>query len=69
MSPAREDLPERIESVLNENALIVLNTPCGFLDCASVEDEFTAQVLMKVRQLDEWELIDELTEKLMHIRS
>ncbi|GAK61056.1 predicted ATPase [Candidatus Vecturithrix granuli] len=30
-------------------------------------DEFTAQVLMKVRQLDETELIDELTGRLMNI--
>lgn len=63
-----EDLPERIESVLNERINRLEHSLRDILDCASVEgDEFTAQVLMKVRQLDEWELIDELTEKLMHI--
>lgn len=64
----QDDLPEKIENVLSERLNRLERSLREILDFASVEgDEFTVQVIAKVRQLDEWTLIDELAEKLMKI--
>ncbi|GAK56435.1 hypothetical protein B2_20216 [Candidatus Vecturithrix granuli] len=63
-----DELPEAVENAIKERIGRLEKHLREILDYASVEgDEFIAQVIAKVRQLEEWQLIDDLTEKLQNI--
>ncbi len=63
-----DDLPEKVENAVKERIGRLEKHLREILEYASVEgDEFIAQVIAKVRQLEEWQLIDDLTEKLQNI--
>jgi len=61
-----DDLPEKIENVLSERVDRLESALREILDYASVEgDDFIAQVIAKIRQIQERSLITDLTKKLM----
>jgi predicted ATPase/lipopolysaccharide biosynthesis regulator YciM len=64
----KEDLPGKIQNVLDERLHRLQDYLRDILNFASVEgDHFTAQVISKVKDIDEWTLIDDLTEGLMRV--
>ncbi len=61
-----EDLPEKVENAISERVERLETTLRGILDYASVEgDDFIAQVIAQVRQIQERTLINDLTKKLI----
>lgn len=62
------NLPETIENVISDRLNRLETALRQILDYACVEgDEFIAQVIARVRQLDEWQLIEDLTDKLLKL--
>ena len=63
------DLPERVEQTIKERVDRVTQfskTLAEILECASVEgDDFIAQVIAKVKERDDMQLLEDLTEQLM----
>ena len=63
------DLPEKVEQTIKERVDRVTQfskTLAEILECASVEgDDFIAQVIAKVKERDDMQLLEELTEQLM----
>ena len=63
------DLPERVEQTIKERVDRVTQfskTLAEILECASVEgDDFIAQVVATVKERDDMQVLDELTEQLM----
>ena len=63
------DLPERVEQTIKERVDRVTQfskTLAETLECASVEgDDFIAQVIAKVKERDDMQLLEELTDQLM----
>lgn len=63
------DLPEKVEQTIKERVDRVTQfskTLAETLECASVEgDDFIAQVIAKVKERDDMQLLEELTEQLM----
>ena len=63
------DLPERVEQTIKERVDRVAQfskTLAEILECASVEgDDFIAQVIAKVKERDDMQLLEELTAQLM----
>lgn len=63
-----QDLPQKIEHAIQERVNRLETTLREVLEYASVEgDEFIAQVIARVRQIQERDLLNDLTRKLMKI--
>lgn len=61
-----EQLPERVESVIRERVDRLETSLRNILNIASVQgDEFLVQIIASVEQMDEWELSEQLADKLV----